>query len=57
MKGIKSTKENYDKYFNNLDLNHDHIITMKDFIQFADKVIETDIIPFLTTEMEDRSLL
>ena len=57
LKGIKSTKENFDKYFEKLDLKHEHYITKEDFIAFMDKVIENDVLPFLTSEMEDRSLL
>ena len=47
MKGIKQTKENYDKYFEQLDINHDHGITQKEFVDFSDGVVENDIIPFI----------
>ena len=57
LKGLKGTKENFDYYFNKLDFHHDKIITKDEFVAFMDKVIESDILPFLTQEMEDRSLL
>ena len=36
LKGLKSTKENFDYYFDKLDIDHDHTITKKDFIDFMD---------------------
>ena len=57
LKGIKSTKENFDSYFDKLDVDHDHHITLKEFIHFMDRVNETDIIPFLAEEMQNRNLL
>ena len=57
LKGIKSTKENYDTYFEKLDVDHDHKIKLTEFIHFVDTVNETDIIPFITEEMQNRELL
>ncbi len=51
LKGIKSTKENFDTYFNKLDINHDHTITLENYIEFMDKVIDNDILPFLTEQL------
>ena len=36
LKGIQPTKENYDSYFLKLDIDHDQVITMHEFIQFVD---------------------
>ena len=40
LKGIRSTKENFDKYFNTLDVNHDKSIAFDEFLQFSDGVNE-----------------
>ena len=57
LKGIKPTKENYDAYFLKLDIDHDSVITMHEFIQFVDQVLLNDIVPFLAEEMQNRDLL
>ena len=36
LKDIKSTAENFDKYFEKLDIEHHHCITLEDFIRFVD---------------------
>lgn len=36
LKDIKSSSENFDKYFEKLDIEHHHCITLQDFIRFAD---------------------
>ena len=36
LKGIKSTKQNYDRYFAELDVNRDKSVTFKEFVGFAD---------------------
>ena len=57
LKGIRSTKENYDKYFKRLDVNRDKTITFKEFIGFADTVNEREIMPVLENELQCRGLL
>ena len=39
LKAIQPTKENYDSYFTKLDIDHDSVITMLEFIHFVDQVI------------------
>ncbi|CDW82261.1 troponin skeletal muscle-like [Stylonychia lemnae] len=56
MKGICATKENFDTYFDKLDINHDQRISFQDFVRFMDQVTENDIIPFLSEEMQNRNL-
>lgn len=56
LKGIKSTKENFDEYFKKVDIDHNSYITFQEFIEFIDDVNDNDIIPFLSQEMEDRGL-
>ena len=56
LKGIKSTKENFDEYFKKVDIDHNQFVTFKEFIDFIDDVNENDILPFLSQEMEDRGL-
>ncbi len=51
LKAIQPTQENYDSYFNKLDIDHDSVITMHEFIHFVDQVISNDILPFLAEEM------
>ena len=36
MKAIQSTQENYDTYFNKLDIDHDSRIELGEFISFMD---------------------
>ena len=57
LKGIRSTKENYDKYFKRLDANRDKTITFREFIGFADTVNEREIMPVLENELQCRGLL
>ena len=57
LKGIQPTQENFDAYFSKLDIDHDQVITMHEFIHFADQVIQNDIVPFLAEEMQNRDLL
>lgn len=57
LKGIQRTQENFDSYFEKLDLKHEHCITLDEFIKFMDTVNDNDIIPFLTEEMQNRELL
>eukprot|EP00347_Sterkiella_histriomuscorum_P010155 403377393 len=56
MKGIQATKENFEKYFDKLDINHDQRIGFNDFVMFMDQVMTNDIIPFLSEEMQNRNL-
>ena len=56
LKGIKATKENFDEYFEKLDINHDQSLTFEEYLNFMDQVNDHDIIPFLAQEMEDRGL-
>ncbi len=51
LKAIQPTKENFDSYFLKLDIDHDQVITMHEFIHFVDQVIQNDIVPFLAEEM------
>ena len=51
LKGIKSTKENFDTYFEKLDINHDHTVTLVEYVNFMDVVIENDILPFLAEQL------
>lgn len=51
LKDIKSTAENFDQYFEKLDIAHHHWIMFEDFIKFIDQVNEGDILPFITEEM------
>ena len=39
LKGIQPTEENYDQYFNKLDIDHDKVITWHEFVQFVDCVV------------------
>lgn len=57
LKAISPTQENYDKYFLKLDMDHDSVITMLDFIKFVDQVVLNDILPFIECEMQARHLL
>ena len=40
LKGIKSSKENFDSYFSLLDLNKDKTIEFEEFLKFSDTVNE-----------------
>ncbi len=57
LKGIQPTKENYDTYFQKLDMDHDSVVEMHEFIHFVDQVVSNDILPFLAEEMQNRDLL
>ena len=57
LKAIKPSPENYDEYFTKLDIDHDQVITMHEFITFVNQVIQNDIVPFLAEEMQNRDLL
>ena len=57
LKAIQPNKENFDTYFEKLDLDHDSVITEIEFIHFVDQVIQNDIVPFLAEEMQNRDLL
>ena len=57
MKGIKSCKENYDKYFNKIDINKNKTIAFKEFVRFSDNVNEVEIIPLLEKELQSRGLV
>eukprot|EP00347_Sterkiella_histriomuscorum_P017149 403350481 len=57
LKSIRPTKENYDQYFDRLDSNHDLSISLDEFVSFMDEVVESDILPFITEEMQNRGLL
>lgn len=57
MKAIQPTKENYDTYFDRIDKNHDGAVSLEEFISFMDDVVEGDILPFITEEMQNRGLL
>ena len=51
LKGIRSTKQNYDRYFMQLDVDKDRTITLKEFVIFVDSVNETEIMPILEKEL------
>ena len=57
LKGIKSTKQNYDRYFKELDVNNDKTVTFKEFVGFADAVNEREIMPMLERELQSRGLI
>jgi Ca2+-binding EF-hand superfamily protein len=57
MKAIQPLKENYDTYFERLDKNHDNAVSLEEFLVFMDEVVENDILPFITEEMQNRGLL
>ena len=57
LKGISPTKEIYDALFEKLDIDHDKVIEMHEFVKFVDQVVENDILPFLAEEMQNRDLL
>lgn len=57
MKGIKSCKENYDKYFNKIDTNKNKTIAFKEFVRFSDGVNEIEIIPLIEKELHERGLV
>jgi hypothetical protein len=57
LKGIKSCKENYDKYFKKLDINKDKTIEFKEYVRFSDEVNETEIVPLIERELSARGLV
>lgn len=57
MKAIQPSKENYDTYFDKIDKNHDGAVSLDEFVSFMDEVVESDILPFITEEMQNRGLL
>ena len=57
IKGIKSCRENFDKFFNKLDVNKDKTIAFKEFVEFSDHVNETEILPIIERELHMRGLL
>lgn len=57
LKGIKSCRENFDKFFSKLDANKDKTIEFKEFISFADHVNEKEILPIIEKELKSRGLL
>lgn len=57
IKSIKPTKENYDWFFEKIDKDHSHSISIDEFVSFMDDVNENDILPFITEELQNRGLL
>jgi hypothetical protein len=57
LKGIKSNKENFDKYFNMVDINRDKTIEFIEFVRFSDEVNKNEIVPLIVKELSLRGLL
>jgi hypothetical protein len=57
LKGIKSNKENFDKYFNMVDINRDKTIEFIEFVRFSDEVNRNEIVPLIVKELSLRGLL
>ena len=51
IKSIKPTKENYDWFFEKIDKDHNHSISIDEFASFMDDVNDNDILPFITEEL------
>eukprot|EP00347_Sterkiella_histriomuscorum_P004153 403361550 len=57
LKAIRSTRQNYDRYFKELDVDNDKSISFKEFLQFADQVNEQEIMPIIESELHSRGLM
>ncbi len=57
IRGIRSTRDNFDKYFNRIDVNRDKSITFQEFVIFCDQVNEQEVMPIFEKELNARGLL